>query len=206
MADEAENSGSGDTCSPQPICLRVASPGKHLSSLLVGNMLQSTRNAGPMIVPASPATPTPGNVSSAPMVAGSPSCSATPSPSPIRLVDSLASPSSKPPTPAPDPHGQQPQLTAISLSNLESAVPFYAQFLSADGEGLSASQISDHKLLYQEVVNGCRRFVAWATNFLNNTRNCTRDAATLHKSAGYIKDYLIPCVILSLIVFFFLFC
>lgn len=177
VADPASGSCSRSipSPSPQPICLRAATP---------------------MAAP-SPAADIAVTTVAAPMLAGSPLPSSTPSPpsTAIRLVDSLVASTVSPPTAlTPASFAQSPD--QMTLSSLEGAVPFYAQFLTSNSSlpsgSAMASSIGDEKVLYQEIVIGCRKFVSWATNFLNSTRNCARDASTLSKSAGYMKDYLIP--------------
>lgn len=175
--DKSPPPGVSRSPSPEPIFLRAPSP------TTLANAMASASVVTANVAISSPTTSSP-----------------APSPSSgFRLVDSLTScavSSAGTSFITPIPSAQSPE--QMTLTALEAAVPFYAQFLSTPGGGPSRgvaeliSTMTDEKLMYQEIVNGCRKFVTWATDYLKTTYNCTRDTATLHKSAGYMKDYLIP--------------
>lgn len=175
--DKSPPPGVSRSPSPESIFLRAPSPTTLANAMALASVVTAN------VAISSPTTSSP-----------------APSPSSgFRLVDSLTScavSSAGSSFITPIPSAQSPE--QITLNALEAAVPFYAQFLSTPGGGPSRgvaeliSTMTDEKLMYQEIVNGCRKFVTWATDYLKTTYNCTRDTATLHKSAGYMKDYLIP--------------
>ncbi|XP_057376457.1 uncharacterized protein LOC130697565 [Daphnia carinata] len=80
---------------------------------------------------------------------------------------------------------------AISLNSLNDAYPFFSQFVNPNSPTANSD---DETLLNQEIVNSCRQFTQWKSNYAcsKDITSLSRDNPLLRQGAEHMKDYFVP--------------